>query len=115
MGRIRSGTGILVLTLFAVLLVRGSAQDFPDASNGSAISADSDIPALPNKPSRKIERLRESYQQTQKDTDQLYQMAAELKKEVDAANEDTLSLSVMKKADEIQKLAGKIKNRMKNL
>ncbi|MBI3895637.1 MAG: hypothetical protein HY313_06870 [Acidobacteria bacterium] len=59
--------------------------------------------------------MKASYEQLQKDTDELVKLTTELKAEVDKANEDTLSLSVIKKAEEIEKLAEKIRNRMKNL
>lgn len=67
----------------------------------------------------KIERDREKavnkQRQTslQKDTDRLLQLATELKEYVDKTNEHTLSLDVIKKADEIEKLAKSVKGKMK--
>lgn len=49
----------------------------------------------------------------QKDTDRLLQLATELKEYVDKTNEHTLSLDVIKKADEIEKLAKSVKGKMK--
>lgn len=49
----------------------------------------------------------------QKDTDRLLQLATELKEYVDKTNEHTLSLDVIKKADEIEKLARSVKGKMK--
>lgn len=49
----------------------------------------------------------------QKDTDRLLELATELKKNVDKSNEHTLSLDVIKKADEIEKLAKQVKDKMK--
>ena len=69
----------------------------------------------PNSTSRRLKMMKESFEQTQKDTAHLYDLAAELKQEMENANEDVLSLMVMKKAETIEKLAEKIKNRMKNL
>jgi hypothetical protein len=40
-------------------------------------------------------------------------MAVELKAEVDKTNKDTLSLSVIRKADAIEKLAKTVKDKMK--
>ena len=75
-----------------------------------------DEPAPPSKgPSRNIKMMKESFEQTQKDTAELYDLATQLKEEVEKADENTLSLTVMKKAEEVEKLAGKIKNRMKNM
>jgi hypothetical protein len=48
-----------------------------------------------------------------KDTDKLLKLAVELKDYVDKSNENVLSLDVMKKADEIEKLAHSVKDKMK--
>ena len=66
-------------------------------------------------PSRTLKMQKESFEQTQKDTEQLYQMVTELKTEMEDTTADVLSVTVMKKAEQIEKLAEKIKNRMKNL
>jgi hypothetical protein len=44
------------------------------------------------------------------DTDKLLALATDLKKEVDKTNKDILSIEVVKKADEIEKLARSMKN-----
>jgi len=49
-----------------------------------------------------------------KDTDKLLQLATELKQSVDKSNEHTLSLDVVKKAEEIEKLARSVKDKMKS-
>ncbi|MBI4480909.1 MAG: hypothetical protein HY651_12890 [Acidobacteria bacterium] len=69
----------------------------------------------PSGPSRNLKMMKESFEQTKKDTAELYDLAAELKEEVEKADENTLSISVIKKAETVEKLAEKIKNRMKNL
>ena len=48
------------------------------------------------------------------DTKRLFQLAAELRTEVAKTNKDTLSLTVVKKAEEVEKLAKSIKERMNN-
>jgi len=48
------------------------------------------------------------------DTNKLVQLAQELKTEVDKSNKDMLSVSVVKKAEEIEKLAKSVKERMKS-
>ena len=53
------------------------------------------------------------YLDMQRDTDKLFQLASDLKKEVDAAGQDTLSLDVIKKAESIEKLAKSVKQKMK--
>ena len=47
------------------------------------------------------------------DTERLLNLANELKADVDKSNKDTLSLDVIKKADEIEKLAHNVKEKMK--
>jgi hypothetical protein len=67
----------------------------------------------------KMERSREKalnkQRQTQleKDTERLLKLATELKQYVDKTDEHTLSLDVIKKAEEIEKLAKSIKEKMK--
>jgi hypothetical protein len=47
------------------------------------------------------------------DTQRLLALANELKVQVDKSNKDTLSLDVIRKADEIEKLAHSVKEKMK--
>jgi hypothetical protein len=47
------------------------------------------------------------------DTDKLFKLATELKDSVDKSNENVLSLEVLKKAEEIEKLAHSVKDKMK--
>jgi hypothetical protein len=48
-----------------------------------------------------------------KDTDKLLQLATELKQYVDKTNENTLSVEVLKKTEEIEKLAKRVRDKMK--
>ena len=47
------------------------------------------------------------------DSAKLFQLANELKAEMDKSTKDTLSLSVMKKAEEVEKLARKVRDEMR--
>jgi hypothetical protein len=47
------------------------------------------------------------------DTDKLLKLSVELKSYVDKSDENVLSLDVIKKADEIEKLAKSVKEKMK--
>lgn len=47
------------------------------------------------------------------DTDKLLQLAGELKQDVDKSSENVLSLEVLKKAEEIEKLAHSVKDKMR--
>ena len=109
-------TGIMILVLLGGLAVGSSAQNSGDILGSSrSTDADSQEPLPTTGPSRRLKLMKESFEQTQKDTAQLYDLASQLKKDMDNTNEDVLSVTVMKKAEEIEKLAEKIKNRMKNL
>ena len=52
-------------------------------------------------------------QEIQKDTEKLLELATELKHAVDKSDENTLSLDVIKKAEQIEKLAKQVKEKMK--
>ena len=55
----------------------------------------------------------ERQQSLKKDTDKLLVLATELKQYVDKSNENLLSLDVIKKAEEIEKLAKQVQKNMR--
>jgi len=52
-------------------------------------------------------------QDIREETDKLFRLATELKAAVDKTNENLLSLDVIHKAEEVEKLAKKVKEKMK--
>jgi predicted methyltransferase len=52
-------------------------------------------------------------QEIQSDTDKLFELANELKEAVGKSNEHVLSLDVIRKADEVEKLAHRVKEKMR--
>jgi hypothetical protein len=60
---------------------------------------------------KKINEERQAH--LKRDTEQLLKLANELKTYVDKSNENILSLDVIKKAEEIEKLAHSVKEKMK--
>lgn len=60
---------------------------------------------------RKAEKQR--VEQLKTDTDKLLQLSVELKSYVDKSNTNILSLDVMKKAEEIEKLAKSVHDKMR--
>ena len=52
-------------------------------------------------------------QDIKQDTDKLLELATELKQYVDKTNENIISLDVIKKAEQIEKLAKSVKDKMK--
>src|SRR3954470_592547 len=56
---------------------------------------------------------KERYDSLKKDTDQLLALATELKVDVDKTTEDTLSLDVIKKTEQVEKLAKQVREKMR--
>lgn len=67
---------------------------------------------------QETQRLKEAnlkrQQDLKTDTDRLLQLATELKAAVDKSNENLLSLDVVRKADEVEKLAKRVRDKMKD-
>lgn len=55
----------------------------------------------------------ERFDNLKKDTDKLLKLATELKESVDKANKDTLSLEVIRKTEEVEKLAKSVREKMR--
>ena len=81
----------------------------PGSDNIPTISLSPDMEASQAK-MRNIDRQKQLVEDTQK----LLALANELKADVDKSTKDTLSLDVVRKADEIEKLAHSVKEKMKN-
>jgi hypothetical protein len=113
---------VLLLLITSVLAVRSFSQN--SDQNPAQIPRLSPNPGLTpddreNEERAKMEKdmakkaNRERQAQLQRDTDNLLKLATELKQYVDKSNEHTLSLDVVKKAEEIEKLAHSVKEKMK--
>jgi hypothetical protein len=87
----------------------------PDASQGTDrrhdTPADRQLDDLMRDNARKLNKQRQ--QDLKRDTDKLLDLATELKKYVDKSNENVLSLEVLRKAEEIEKLAKSVKDKMR--
>jgi hypothetical protein len=117
-----------LLLLFASLLLPGLAARAQDTGAPPAVpDAGTQLPPhtgdLGQQPQpdeeRKMEREQqkkrneERQAQLKRDTDKLLLLATQLKQEVDKSNENTLSLDVIKKAGEIEKLAKSVREKMR--
>jgi hypothetical protein len=72
-----------------------------------------DIP--PDMQRKQMKELNQERHATlKKDTDKLLQAATELKQQVDKTNENQLSLEVIRKTEEVEKLAKAIREKMKS-
>lgn len=70
---------------------------------------------LPPDAQHDMEKKRNEQRQAdlKRDTDKLLKLSTELKQYVDKSNENILSMDVIKKADEIEKLAHSVKTKMR--
>jgi hypothetical protein len=94
----------------AVCLV-GAQNPVPPNPRQPAKGPEEESPTLPNA-DKKI--LEDNDKDMKKKVDRLYQLATELKEEVEKTDSSkVLSLNLMKKAEEIEKLAHDIRNRSK--
>lgn len=90
------------------------SQVAPTSSSVPSVVPDIPIPSemeLSQAKMRNVERQKQLVDDTQK----LLSLANELKADVDKSNKDMLSLDVVRKADEIEKLAHNVKEKMKNV
>lgn len=114
----RSAPTVLAL----MLALCGTASVPAQQSNGGAstqkppeTSTQAGGTATPSKlaPSSTMTPAEARQAQLVADTQKLYELTEQLKAEVAKSNKDTLSLSVIKKADEVEKLARSLKERMR--
>jgi hypothetical protein len=109
--------GKLIILVSAVAIVF-SGGTFLATSAPAAVSPQFEPrPQDPAQKEMQERMLREANKKRQQDiredTDKLFQLATELKAAVDKSNENLLSLDVVRKADEVEKLAKKVKDKMK--
>ncbi len=69
----------------------------------------------PFRAQRLITMNKRRHAELKKDTDKLLELATELKLQVDKSNEHTLSVDVVRKAEEIEKLARSVKEKMRGM
>jgi hypothetical protein len=108
----------IVSTLFICLVfsINGLPQGMPQRPGPPMIPDKSDnSDSMQRDMARDLaKKVNEDRQKALKnDTDKLVKLAAELKDYVDKSNENVLSLDVIKKADQIEKLAHSVKEKMK--
>jgi hypothetical protein len=111
-GRMRSVRNLACLAVFAFGSIspdaaqqpaQGSAAQPPEAQAPATAEAKADT-SKPTTPQRK---------QLADDTAKLLTLANELKAELDKSSKNTLSLSVIKKAEQVEKLAQKVRDEVK--
>jgi hypothetical protein len=108
----------LAAMLLAPVVCLGLLRSNDPLAGQAPISQSGTIPASDSKSSDSARNatstaLSEKRMQIAEDTSQLLRMATDLKAEVDKTNKDTLSLSVIRKAGAIEKLAHSVRDKMK--
>ena len=104
--------------ILCMLTVPGFAQ-IPRQSNPSPSTHDVNPPGDEDEARKVIESeqakkaAKERVAALRHDTDRLLKLSVELKQSVDKSDENVLSLDVIKKAEEIEKLARSVKEKMK--
>lgn len=117
---------ILSLCIFFVVISMIAAAPAQRLSKARQEPVDTPMADLPNTVEhsgyipRKIllemeqRRQRERFESLKKDTEKLLLLSGELKKAVEAANDNTLSLDVIRKSEEVEKLAKQVRKKIKN-
>jgi type VI protein secretion system component VasF len=113
---------LIVVLFFSVLFVGKSHAQSPQAPQGPQVHFPAHNPGEqpPDEMDKDMEKARlkrandARQAQIKQDTDKLLILATQLKEYVDKTNADILSLDVVKKADEIEKLAHSVKEKMKD-
>jgi hypothetical protein len=110
--------GVLVLLAFHGCSALAQVVDPAQTSDASASSGQrqrevEDPWTLQQKREMLKKQNAQRQQDIKKDTDQLLELATELKQYVDKTNENIISVDVIKKAEQIEKLARAVKDKMK--
>jgi hypothetical protein len=107
---------LTILALASVFFLTTSALSFAAGQRLPSIE-----PGRPQTDEQELKRQRdqakklneERQQALKRDTERLLQLSTELKDYVEKSNENMLSLDVVKKAEQIEKLAHSVKEKMK--
>lgn len=89
------------LILTAVLCVQAQAPKFPDE------------PKLPDGRSQKEEILKSEHAKSLQDADELFKLSEELKIDLEKNDRHVVSVATIRKLEEIEKLAKRIRGRLK--
>jgi hypothetical protein len=85
----------------------------PDPQFGQERNAQPDPDEVKREKEMEKARNKERHASLKKDTDKLLELATQLKESVDASSENKLSLEVIRKTEEVEKLAKKVRDKMK--
>ena len=118
--RLAPMAGVLFMLTVGIPAQAQSSNPAPAQQDSTTAAPPAQKPAAPeSKPGDSAAQKPMSPQEARQaqivaDTDKLYQLAQELQVEVAKSGKNTLSLAVVKKAAEVEKLAKSLKERMKS-
>lgn len=103
---------LVVFVIFAPIVCLGqNPSRLPPFPGQTAPKADPDQVRREHELARKLNQQRQA--ELKRDADNLLKLATELKQYVDQSNENTLSIDVIQKAEQIERLAHSVKDKMK--
>ena len=107
----------LVRTLSLALMISGNLPTLAQVPHPPLPGEQHPLPGDDTRAQMEKDMAKKANQQRQadlkRDTEKLFKLASELKDYVGKTNENVLSLDVLKKAEEIEKLAHSVKEKMK--
>jgi hypothetical protein len=113
-GKMRTLVCVAVL-VGGCLIVRGASNPVSGSTPQAQAASDQPVPAtMTESQKKKAEVEQKRKKEIEADTAKLLELANELKVEMDKSSKDMLSLTVVRKADEIEKLARKVRQEMKS-
>ena len=102
---------VSTLAVLCMICEPGMWGQSPQSGTGSAPSANANQKSSSPTPGPPLSPAEKRRADLVADTEKLYQLTQELKAEVARSNKDTLSVAVVKKAQEVERLAKSIKER----
>ena len=106
--------GAVALVLLAGVSVYALQQQGGGRGGGRRGGAEEEDVILPNGKSQKEEILKSEHQQNLKDAAELADLAEQLKIELEKNDRYILSMATLKKTDDIEKLAKRIRTRLRH-
>ena len=106
---------VCLLLVFCAPQQLSSRQQQPVPPRLGFPQPDESNPSIPPQIQKDMEKKANEQRQAElkRDAERLLKLSTELKEYVDKSNQNILSLDVIKKADEIEKLAHSVKTRMR--
>jgi hypothetical protein len=105
--------GVVALVLLAGVSVYALQQQGGGRGGGRRGGDEEDV-VLPNGKSQKDEILKSEHQQNLKDAAELADLAEQLKIDLEKNDRYVLSMATLKKTDDIEKLAKRIRSRLRH-